>query len=187
MATDVKKASSYLKGLAQTRARAAGDVLRLQALIEGLTEQLGKAQAELSACDLLIRKLDERLNPELIAPVRAAKTPYGALKRALVEYVRDAYPGEVSTVELCLAAEARLGLGFVTATERSFWMGNTMRRELNRLVKAGVLERIRDEGEAISAVARWRWRTDCGLSLDHWAALAPAPSEAAPPSGDGRE
>jgi len=59
----MRKTPSYLKGLAETRARAAGDVLRLQQILDQVKESLAKAQAEVEACDVLIKKFDDRLEP----------------------------------------------------------------------------------------------------------------------------
>lgn len=77
MATDVRKTHSHLKGLAETRARADGDMRRLQQLLDEIdpmlaeavriqtihaqvTAKLAAARAERDACDLLIRKFDDR-------------------------------------------------------------------------------------------------------------------------------
>jgi len=73
----MRKTPSHLKGLAETRARSAGDVQRLQKLYEEVGKKLTEATAEVDACDRLIRKFDERLNPELIKPIRAWKGRYG--------------------------------------------------------------------------------------------------------------
>jgi hypothetical protein len=57
----MRKTPSYLKGLAETRARAAADVIRYKQVIDQVMASLAKAQAELDACDTLIKKFDERL------------------------------------------------------------------------------------------------------------------------------
>lgn len=59
----MQRTSSYLKGLAETRARAAGDVQRLEQLHAEITAQLEAARAEVTSCGLLIRKFDRQLDP----------------------------------------------------------------------------------------------------------------------------
>jgi|GEM_PF-4648916 len=81
----MQKTPSYLKGLAETRARAAADVLRYQQIIDEVMVSLARAQAEVDACDMLIRKFDDRLDPTQIEPVAHWKGRYGkrgALKEA---------------------------------------------------------------------------------------------------------
>lgn len=90
MATDMRKTPSHLKGLAETRARADGDIhriqrlraeidpkraeaLRIEAIHAQVTANLAAARTERDACDLLIRKFGSRLDPEPVAPVRAVK------------------------------------------------------------------------------------------------------------------
>lgn len=62
----MRKTPSYLKGLAETRARLAGDIERYRSVIEDVGRQMLKAETELEACDLLIRKFDSRLRPECV-------------------------------------------------------------------------------------------------------------------------
>ena len=84
MTAEMKKTPSYLKGLAETHARAAGEAIRcrrlhadicreldiaerqaarLRALVAANSSRVAAAEAELAACDRLIRKFDERLDP----------------------------------------------------------------------------------------------------------------------------
>jgi len=98
---------SYLKGLAETRARADGELKRHQKLLSEIerklkvakadveryqhmqvqvAQQLVVAQTDLDACDRLIRKCDARINPEEIEPISAWKGRYGkrgALKASI--------------------------------------------------------------------------------------------------------
>ena len=50
----MRKTPSYLKGLAETRARAAAEVIRYTALATEVQQRLAEAQAALNSCDLLI-------------------------------------------------------------------------------------------------------------------------------------
>jgi hypothetical protein len=54
--TPMRKTPSYLKALAKTCARAAGDVVRLS----DIRDEVTAAQGELAACDRLIQKYDAR-------------------------------------------------------------------------------------------------------------------------------
>jgi len=73
----MKKTPSYLKGLAETHARAVGDVVRLEKLFSEISAKLTESKANLAACDRLIRKFDARLNPTLIVPIHAWQGRYG--------------------------------------------------------------------------------------------------------------
>ena len=100
------KTPSYLKGLAETRARAAADVQRLKRLQNELARNLANAEAEVDSCDRLIRKFDSRLNPDLIEPLRAHKERYGKhgeLGETIKRYLQQAAPSTVTTHEVGLA------------------------------------------------------------------------------------
>ena len=73
----MRKTPAYLKGLAETRGRLAGDVQRYQQVLAEVTASLVKAQTELNACDTLISKFDERLDPGLVQPIHAWQGRYG--------------------------------------------------------------------------------------------------------------
>ena len=56
MPTDMrKKVRSYLKGLAENRARAAGDVVRLEAMAAQVAKELAEARMDVESCDRLIK------------------------------------------------------------------------------------------------------------------------------------
>ena len=73
----MRKTPSYLKGLAETRARAAADILRYKQVIDEIMVSLAKAQAELEACDTLIKKFDDRLDPTQVEPINHWQGRYG--------------------------------------------------------------------------------------------------------------
>jgi hypothetical protein len=161
MAIEMQRTPSYLKGLAETRARAAGDVQRLKELHSEITRQLATAEAEVASCDLLIRKFDKQLDPTKIPPIRAWKGHYGkrgALREAVLRELEAAWPRSVSTTELAAKIQLEFKLDFTTWRERDQWCDQSVRNLLRKSVKDGVLER--DE-PAISAagrtVNRWRW------------------------------
>lgn len=194
MATDVRKTHSHLKGLAETRARADGDMHRLQQLLDEIdpmlaeavriqtihaqvTAKLAAARAERDACDLLIRKFDDRLDPEQIAPIRAFKGRYGArgqLRATLIEVLRLISPAEVSTSELCILLIAELKLDFLTVAERARWAHNSVGRGLKRLVDEGVVERLHDPTLRDFSVGRWKLKEHGPRGLDALGAAAEA-------------
>jgi hypothetical protein len=73
MTTPVRKIPSYLKGLAETRARADGDLIRQAKRQAELDTLAADALATRDACDKLIKKFDVRLDPGLISPIKAWK------------------------------------------------------------------------------------------------------------------
>lgn len=90
-----KKVRSYLKGLAENRARAAGDVVRLEAMAAQVAKELAEARMDVESCNRLIKKYDSRLRPELIEPIREwchHKGKRGDLKILLLADQRTAQP-----------------------------------------------------------------------------------------------
>jgi hypothetical protein len=173
MGANMRKTPSYLKGLAETRARAASDVARLERLTVEIAEQLLLARQELAACDTLIRSFDSRLDPTQIEPVAAWKGRYGkrgALKHTILEIVKAASPNAISTFEIALGVRTVLKLDFETNASYVKWLHNSVGKPLQRLVADGKVERLH-EARPTGEVGRWRWK-DCDLSLDHLRAQA---------------
>jgi len=173
----MRKTPSYLKGLAETRARAFADVQRLSKLQVELAKNLANAEAEVDACDRLIRKFDPRLNPDLIEPTRAHKGRYGnhgKLREAIKSYLMEAAPNAVTSHEVALAMELEFSLDFSTFQEKWRWQKNSVVSALKALAQTDSVERLHDvvtpgsNGE----VGRWRWKSDASLSLDHLRELA---------------
>lgn len=174
----MKKVHSYLKGLAETRARAHGEVERNEALLAELDESLDaaekalarvqelrqktaarleQAKAELNACDTLIRKYDKRIDPSRIEPIHEWRGRYGK-RGALQEYVeqalRDALPDALSTRVLSAMCVAEFGLQFTTHAERMMWHRNTLRTKLKTMAQKGTIARVLGPNEV---EAHWRW------------------------------
>lgn len=156
------KTPSYLKGLAETRARAAGDVLTYEKMHADVTKRLGDARMELEACDRLIKKFDKRLDPNRIEPIRGTTGRYkrhGGLRDCLLDYLKDQYPSEVSTSELSLFAQAEFDLAFAGWKAYHAWMNNSLGRQIRRLCDEGLIERMHDALAPPSGEAgRWRWK-----------------------------
>lgn len=171
----MRKTPSYLKGLAETRARVAAEVQRLQQFYDEIGQSLGKARTELEACDLLIRKYDERLNPELIEPIKAWKGRYGArgaLKTAIVRILKDCHPSAVSTTELTTRLQIEFSLDFLSKAERTHWQHDTVGKQLKKLVSEGLVERLNNLAVNAGRTGSWRWLGEGCESLGDLAALA---------------
>lgn len=154
------KVPSYLKGLAETRARVAAEVASLTATRDKAIAKLVTAQAQLEACDVLIRKFDERLDPGQIVAVHAWKGRYGkrgAMREALIAHLKERAPAQVTTFELALLVEAECQLEFASPAERLRWQTNSMTRELKRLVGEGLVERLHSVPAPIGEVGRWKY------------------------------
>lgn len=154
----MRKTPSYLKGLAETRARAARDVQCYQQLVDELQIRLAQAQAELTACDTLIRKFDNRLDPSQIEPVNGWKGRYGkrgALQGAILKVLQAHAPAEVTTTMIGLAVQAEFRLVFYLPVERETWLANSVRNCLKKLVKEGLVEACHDQSNT-GGVGSWR-------------------------------
>ena len=53
-----QKVLSYLKGLAENRARAAGDIARFERISEEVAAKIAEARLVLDSCDRLIKRYD---------------------------------------------------------------------------------------------------------------------------------
>lgn len=155
-----KKVRSYLKGLAENRARAAGDIERLEAMAAQVTSALVEARLDLESCDRLIRKYDPRLRPERIAPVREwrhHKGKRGDLRQLLIEIIAQKAPAPLTLTEICCEIEMRWELTFLTDLDRSSWRRDCVARALRSLVvqkKIAALHTMKG-GHSILEVARW--------------------------------
>lgn len=190
----MRKTPSYLKGLAETRARAAGEVARYAAIIEEVQEKLAASRAELEACDKLIRRFDERLDPTEIEPIRAWQGRFGrrgALREALARYVKEAYPNAISTTELAIRAQVEFQLDFGTPNLRRIWVHDSVGGALKVLTARKVLERMHDPQVNSGMTGYWRWvaatQTLDGLSQIAAAAGASVVGGEEAPPGDGLE
>ena len=156
----MRKTPAYLKGLAETRGRLAGDVQRYQQVLAEVTASLVKAQVELNACDTLIRKFDERLDPGLVQPIHAWQGRYGkrgALREAIVELLQARVAGAGHHDRGRLADAAQVW-HHVLPPEGAGAVDKQLHRQL--------LEEARRQGRALEAchdrsntgeVGRWKW------------------------------
>ena len=95
MLLEMPRTHPYLKGLAETRARADGQCSLLEGQIEVLFRRLEKSQAERTSCDWLIRLFNPQLRPEAIQAISPGqRTRYGergALTREIFAVLQLAY------------------------------------------------------------------------------------------------
>lgn len=170
MPARMTKTNSYLKGLAETRARADGDVLRLERLLAEITADLSRAKSDRDACDRLIRRFDPALNPEAIEPIQAQKGLYGkhgALRATVVDAVRSAAPEAITTWEVGHYVAMALSLVFVSRKDRGRWLNDALGRCLRTAAAQGYIERVNDAlDEDDKARVRWRWTRKSCETLD---------------------
>lgn len=163
----MRKTPSYLKGLAETRARAAADVIRYQQVLDEVMTSLTKAQAERDACDTLIRKFDERLDPNLVQPVFHWQKRYGkhgALRQTIIKLLKERTPHPVTTTEIGWQLQLKFDIGFAHWKERENWLANSVRNCLKKLVAEGLAEACHDRTNK-GEVGRWRWITEAASSI----------------------
>lgn len=176
MKIQTRRTPTYLKCLAETRARADADAQRLQKIHAEVTEKLAEAEAERDSCDCLIRKFDHRLDPSLIAPIRAWKGRYGprgALKRAMVKLLEKAWPETLTTMEIAWAVQIEFQIDFLTREESVEWLRNSVRGGLKSLVIAGVVERLHEVTNGLTnELGRWRFAPPAAPGLDALRAVA---------------
>lgn len=163
----MRKTPAYLKGLAETRGRLAGDVLRYQQVLAEVTASLVKAQTELNACDTLIKKFDERLDPNMVQPIHAWQGRYGkrgALREAIVELLQARAPEPVTTTEIGWQMQLKFGITFCHPKEREAWMTNSIGNCLKKLAVTEKLVEACHDRSNTGGVGLWRWIGGLGAS-----------------------
>lgn len=177
------RVDSYLKGLAETRARADADyqnaleaagfrtahldqvTAAYESKSKALRRSIRQAQAQADeahrardACDQLIRKLKQGIDPTLIPPVDGWQGRYGkrgALGRAVQTIVEAAYPHEISTTRVGEILQQQLGLSFSSPPERANWFRYVVRGRLKYLCQLGYVERLHP-AKHDGKIGRWR-------------------------------
>lgn len=175
--------SPYLKGLADTRARADARVTRLQERVPELqalaalyerrlrraTDELQRAKAVCASCDQLIRTYSAQLEPERIAPVNGRRGRYGkrgALRDAVLSFIRDAGTDGIATPWLAERLIVHFGLEFSTPLERKAWVGAVLRVLLRKLEARGLLERDGTVTHGTRQAVVWRTACARGQTLE---------------------
>lgn len=199
MLFEMPRTHPYLRGLAETRARADSQCSTLANQLATLSSRLEIARIERDACDSLIRKFNPTLLPEAIQPItEGQRTQYGqrgALTKAILAALQQAYPESISTSAIALHVEAAFRLTFSTRTERRNWVCKSLSNRLSSFARDSIIERLHDPDAKDGKVGHWRWipkgmpsadlRTlanDAGLSVilaldQEQLELEPAPEE----------
>lgn len=155
------RAHPYLRGLAETRARADSQCATLENQITTLSHRLDKARAEREACDSLIRRFNPSLLPEAIQPITEGQRHQygqrGALTKAIIEALQQAYPEAISTSAIALHVEAAFQLTFNTRTERRNWVCKSLSNRLNSFARDNIIERLHDPNSNTGKTGFWRW------------------------------
>jgi hypothetical protein len=179
MPADMRKAkvSPYLKGLSDDRARILGDIVREEKARDKAATRLARAQTtyanaakrlatardELNACDVLIVQRDARLNPNRIAPLNEWKRfigRRGVLKRTIIEVLQIHAPEPITTTDLSVELQLRLGIGFETREECSEWSHNTVCAALKQLMHRGLVERLCISQGGWGRPNLWKWKAE---------------------------
>jgi len=165
----MKKTPSYLKGLAEDRARAAADVERYVKITKDVADALESARATLAACDLLIRRIDARLDPNDIQPIRVKKYyggNRGKLRNTVVDILKTAGADTVTTTDISIEIQVCFGLDFETPEARTHWQNNSIGRLLRTLFEEGLVERLHNPRCLTEEGGRWRWKDGTADSSD---------------------
>lgn len=195
----MSRAHPYLKGLAETRARVAGDIQRLlkaqRDLIEkmnllhqrlkqcehqliAINKLLPLRQEELHACDRLIIDFNSRVSPALIKPVQSWQGRYGKrgwLRETVVQALTKAYPQALTSHEIEKEVRAVHQLVFLSPQHRKDWFHNSLRGALKVLTAKGLVERMHQPVSCSAGRGRWRWKPPAGAqTLVELSALAEA-------------
>lgn len=151
----------YLRGLAETRARADSQYSTLKEQIATLACRLEKARTEREACDGLIRRFNPTLLPEVIQPItEGQRNQYGkrgALTKAIIAALQQAYPECISTSTIALHVEAAFHLTFSTRTERRNWVCKSLSNRLSSFARDNIIERLHNPNENTGQAGLWRW------------------------------
>ena len=175
MPDTVRKSPPHLRTLAERRARAAGEVCRLQKVVATAAKQLSAAETTVSEVDALLQRIEKQLDPSDIPPIRAHDAypglPRGALGKTILQIMKAA--GQVTTSGIADEIQARFQIEFLIEKERSDWRHNSVGKQLRLFLKSGLIERLR-EPRVNGEVVRWRLKSGAVLSSDHLRELASA-------------
>lgn len=170
MLLEMPRTHPYLRGLAETRARADSQCATLENQITTLSRRLDKARSEREACDSLIHRFNPSLLPEAIQPItEGQRTQYGqrgALTKAILAALQQAYPDSVSTSAIALHVEAAFNLTFSTRTERRNWVCKSLSNRLSSFARDRVIERLHNPNANTGQTGMWRWIPKGGPSAD---------------------
>jgi hypothetical protein len=157
----MNKTPTTLKWLAETRARHAYDLERIERIAVDIMARLEGLRADMAALDHSIRLYDPTINPAAIESVQGTKGRYGkhgALAEAIKDILRAHAPHWLSTVNLEMLVRCRLQIAFESPQERRHWYRGSFANLLRKFVVAGIVERQQDPDIPTNEVGRWRWK-----------------------------
>lgn len=161
-----------LKWLLVERATLAGDLDKLQAQQSLLAAEIARVQDTLQVFDTTIRLTEARARPDAAGVIRRHQPKYGrrgALKAFVVETLQGAAAG-MTTREVTQASAVHFGLPFVNESDFLVYLNHTVRPQLYKLARAGLVSSTQAGGQG---TLRWTWKR--GLpSLSELAMLAGA-------------
>ncbi len=152
----IRRIPTYLKHLVEQRARADGQVQRLEAAIEDIRAEQARVLAHRDACDALIINF-RGLNPNDIIAIRGwlgVRGGRGRLVAAINELIRRAGPTGISTGDLTNQLMDCFDLD-LTPAERAKWRANNVRPRLAELKRRGDIEAM-VLNPVSTANQRWR-------------------------------
>jgi hypothetical protein len=153
----VRRIPTYLKHLVENRARADGQVQRLEDALVDIQTELTRALAHRDACDRLLNNFDG-LGADGIAPIRGWLGKRGGRGRwvgTMREFIRQSGSGGITTTELSARLMEHFELDF-TPAERRTWMRRSVRNRLNELRARGEIEPTDPARLPGSTPYRWR-------------------------------
>ena len=169
MPTIVKKSPPHLKALATSRACLADEIARLQNHLESVASKLREHELRLSELDRQIRRIESRIDPTQIAPIRACipyrTTPHGQLRATVLAILKAA--GEPITVtEIAAEIQSRYQIEFLGEAEYRKWRNNCVGSQLRDFLRDGLVERTLGP-RLTGAGGRWRLKSGAVPSPDH--------------------
>jgi hypothetical protein len=84
----------------------------------------------------------------------------------VVDILKTAAPGTVTTTEISIEIQVRYGLTFETSLQRTHWQCNSIGRLMRKLFDQGLVERLHNPRCNTEEGGRWRWKTDSTQSSD---------------------
>ena len=144
---------STFVGLADIQARLTADVQRLQS---SLTE----AQQALDDCNRTMLRLYPNGDPgPAIRSWHHFRNRRGSLRRTLQAILRERAPEALTTRQIAVEMEERLGLRFHSLADRKMWKANSLTSALSKQAAEGFVERTQQGswgGRTMSS--SWRWK-----------------------------
>jgi hypothetical protein len=147
---------STLKGLAEMRARLAGEVQQRQGF-------LADAQKALDDCDRIILRLFPKEDPQSIHTLRYLKhfvNRRGALRKTMLAILREQAPTSLTTRQIVAHMEERLNLRFICKQDRRQWEAS-LRAALTDATALGWIERTQKGtfSRQPHIPTMWRWKS----------------------------